>query len=97
LPPISKLDILKAIKCLRPFKSVRLCGIPGFNIKGWSTNLYSTVYCANKYMQKLKNQTFEKVINSLSWHFLMCITWKSLNIINEHYKSYIQHMKFSEQ
>jgi hypothetical protein len=45
---------------------------------------------------KAKNQTFEKVINSLSGHFLMCITCKSLNIANEHYKSYIQHMKFTE-
>jgi hypothetical protein len=27
----------------------------------------------------------------------MCITCKSLNIVNEHYKSYIQQMKFSER
>jgi hypothetical protein len=35
--PTSKLDILKAIKCLRDSKSVRLNGKPGFTIKGCST------------------------------------------------------------
>ena len=34
--PISELDILKAIKCLKTSKSVRLDGIPGFIIKGCS-------------------------------------------------------------
>lgn len=97
LLPISELDILKALKCLKPSKSVRLFGMPGFIIRGYSTNLYSFIYCANKCIQKLKNQTFEKVINSLSRHFWMCITCKSLNIVNEHYKSYIQQMKFSER
>jgi hypothetical protein len=66
LPPISELDILKALECLRPSNSVRLCGMPGFIIRGYSTNLYSFIYYANKCMQKLKNQAFEKVINSLS-------------------------------
>jgi len=66
LPPISELDILKALKCLRPSKSVGLCGMPGFIIRGYATNLYSFIYYANTCMRKLKNQTFEKVINSLS-------------------------------
>ena len=34
--PISELDILKAIKCLKTSKSVRLDGIPDFIIKGCS-------------------------------------------------------------
>jgi hypothetical protein len=37
LPPISELDNLKAIKRLRPSKSVGLHGIPGFIIKGCFT------------------------------------------------------------
>jgi hypothetical protein len=36
LPPISELDILKAIKRLRPSTSVRPDGIPSFTIKGFS-------------------------------------------------------------
>jgi len=40
--------------------------MPGFIIKGCSTDLYNITYSANKYMEKLENQTFEKVINSLS-------------------------------
>jgi hypothetical protein len=35
--PVSELDILKAIKRLRPCKSVGLCGISGFIITGCST------------------------------------------------------------
>jgi hypothetical protein len=37
LPPVSELDILKAIKCLRPSTSIGVDGIPGFITKGCST------------------------------------------------------------
>jgi hypothetical protein len=37
LPPVRELDILRAIKCLRPSKSVGPDGIPSFIIKGCST------------------------------------------------------------
>jgi hypothetical protein len=37
LPPIYKLDILKDIKSLMPFKSVAFGGVPDFIINGRST------------------------------------------------------------